>query len=214
MQLHVADDQLPADSPAKPLMNRVLTLMGRVIDEGRNAVRGLRSGHDDSYDLGQAFSRVAQELVIQQEVDFRVVMEGMPRALHPVIRDEVYRIGRESLVNAFRHSRASKIEVEVDYSASNIRVLVRDNGCGIDPQVLRAGRDGHWGLPGMRERAEKVGAKLRVWSRAAAGTDVELTVPGPVAFQSHASARPRQRFARFNPRPPAHEANKPESKRQ
>jgi signal transduction histidine kinase/streptogramin lyase len=214
MQLHVADDQLPADSPAKPLMNRVLTLMGRVIDEGRNAVRGLRSGHDDRYDLEQAFSRVAQELVIQQEVDFRVVMEGLPRALHPVIRDEVYRIGRESLVNAFRHSRASKIEVEVDYSASNLRILVRDNGCGIDPQVLRAGRDGHWGLPGMRERAEKVGAKLRVWSRASAGTEVELTVPGHVAFQSHTSARPRQWFARFNPRPVADEANQPESKRQ
>jgi signal transduction histidine kinase/ligand-binding sensor domain-containing protein len=212
MQLHVADDQLPADSPAKPLMTRVLTLMGRVIEEGRNAVRGLRSGHDDAYDLGQAFSHVAQELVIPREVDFRVVMEGLPRALHPMIRDEVYRIGRESLVNAFRHSRASKIEVEVDYS-DNLRILIRDNGCGIDPQVLRAGRDGHWGLPGMRERAEKVGAKLRVWSRTTAGTEVELTVPGQVAFQPHASARARQRFAIFNPRPVAKEANKPEGKR-
>jgi ligand-binding sensor domain-containing protein/signal transduction histidine kinase len=214
MQLHVADDQLPVDSPAKPLMNRVLTLMGRVIDEGRNAVRGLRSGHDDSYDLGQAFSRVAQELVIQKEVDFRVVMEGLPRPLHPIIRDEVYRIGRESLVNAFRHSRANKIEVEVDYSASNLRILVRDNGCGIDPQVLRTGRDGHWGLPGMRERAEKVGGKFRVWSRAAAGTEVELTVPGHVAFQPHALARQRQGFPRFTPRPIADETKKPESKRQ
>jgi signal transduction histidine kinase len=212
MQLHVADDQLPADSPAKPLMNRVLTLMGRVIDEGRNAVRGLRSTHDDSQDLGKAFSRVAQEVVMQQEVDFRVIMEGQPRALHPVIRDEVYRIGRESLMNAFRHSHASKIEVEVDYSASNLRILVRDNGCGIDPQVVRAGRDGHWGLAGMRERAEKVGAKLRVLSRSTAGTEVELTVPGNVAFQSHASGRPRQRFTRFNPWPVAHEAEKPESK--
>jgi signal transduction histidine kinase/streptogramin lyase len=212
MQLHVVDDQLPVDSPAKPLMSRVLALMGRVIDEGRNAVRGLRSEHGDSQDLGQAFSRVAQELAIQQEVDFRVVMEGLPRALHPVIRDEVYRIGRESLVNAFRHSRASKIEVEIDYSASNLRMLIRDNGCGIDPQVLRAGRDGHWGLPGMRERAEKVGAKLRLWSRAAAGTEVELTVPSHIAFQSHPSMRPRHWISRFHPRPTAHESKKPERK--
>jgi signal transduction histidine kinase len=193
-------------------MNRVLTLMGRVIDEGRNAVRGLRSEHGDSQDLGQAFSRVAQELVIQQEVDFRVVVEGLPRALHPVLRDEVYRIGRESLVNAFRHSRASKIEVEVDYSSSNLRILVRDNGCGIDPQVLRAGRDGHWGLPGMHERAEKIGAKLRVWSRAAGGTEVELTVPGHVAFQPHGPALPRQWFARFNPWSVAQKVGKSESK--
>ncbi|HEY3619767.1 MAG TPA: two-component regulator propeller domain-containing protein [Candidatus Sulfotelmatobacter sp.] len=213
MQLHVADDQLPTDSPAKPLITRVLALMGRVIDEGRNAVRGLRSDPGDAHDLGQAFSRVAQEFVMQG-VDFRVVMEGLPRALHPVIRDEVYRIGRESLVNAIRHSGASKIEVEVDYSASNLRVLVRDNGCGIDPQVLRAGRDGHWGLPGMRERAENVGAKLRLWSRVTAGTEVELTVPGRIAFQSHVPARPRQWFARVNPRPVAHEAEKPESKQQ
>ena len=163
---------------------------------------------------GRCFPTLRQELVIPQEVDFRVVMEGLPRALHPVIRDEVYRIGRESLVNAFRHSRASKIEVEVDYSVSNLRILVRDNGCGIDPQVLRAGRDGHWGLPGMRERAEKVGARLRVWSRAAAGTEVELTVPGHVAFQSHTSARPRQWLSRINPRRIAHEAKKPESKQQ
>ena len=212
MHLHVLDEQLPADSPAKPLMNRVLTLMGRVIEEGRNAVRGLRSVQDDSFDLGQAYSRVAQELSLQREVDFRVVVEGLPRALHPVIRDEVYRIGRESLVNAFRHSHADKIEVEVDYSNSNLRILVRDNGCGIDPQVLRAGRDGHWGLPGMRERAEKVGAKLRVWSRTAAGTEVELTVPGQVAFQSGTSMRPRHWFARFNPRPVAQEASKRKSK--
>jgi signal transduction histidine kinase/ligand-binding sensor domain-containing protein len=214
LQLHVAEDQLPADSPAKPLVNRVLTLMRRVIEEGRNAVRGLRSAHDDSFDLGEAFSRVAQELVIQQGVDFRVVVEGLPQALHPVIRDEVYRIGRESIMNAFRHSHASRIEVEVDYSSRSLRILVRDNGCGIDPQVLRAGRDGHWGLPGMRERAEKVGAKLRLWSRAHGGTEIELTLPGQVAFQSYATAHPRQWFARFNRWPAAHGSNKSESKQQ
>ena len=89
-------------------------------------------------------------------------MEGLPRASHPVIRDEVYRVGRESLINAFRHSRASKIEVEVNYSSGNLRILVRDNGCGIDPPVLRAGREAHWGLPGMRERAEKDGGEAQI----------------------------------------------------
>jgi signal transduction histidine kinase/ligand-binding sensor domain-containing protein len=212
MQLHVADDQLAGDSPAKPLVNRVLALMGRVIEEGRNAVRGLRSAHDDSSDLGQAFSRVAQELDVQEEVDFRVVVEGLPRALHPVIRDDVYRIGREALVNAFRHSRANRIEVEVDYSTGYLSILIRDNGCGIDPEVLRAGREGHWGLPGMHERAEKIGAKLRVWSRPNSGTEVELTVPGQVAFQSPATAHPREWFARFFPWPVAHETREPESK--
>jgi len=215
MQLHVADDQLAADSPAKPLIKRVLGLMGRVIDEGRNAVRGLRSPQGNLHDLGQAFARFPQELGAGEEFEFRVIVEGMPRLLHPIIRDEVYRISRESFVNAFRHSHASKIEIDVNYSAHSLRVLVRDNGCGIDPQVLRAGRDGHWGLPGMRERAERVGAELKVWSRAAAGTEVELIVPGRIAFQSPAPAPPQSWRARLYRLPVLHEKEeKPESKHQ
>jgi len=193
MQLHVAADRVPEDSPAKPLMDRVLQLMERVIQEGRDAVRGLRSNAGGSQDLGQAFSRVQEELAIQRDIDFRVLVEGRTRPLNPLIRDEIYRIGREALVNAFRHSRARKIEVELEYAARQLRILVRDNGCGIDPKVLRAGRDGHWGLTGMRERSERIGARFKVWSRAAAGTEVELSVPGHIAFQSQPSNR-RQRW--------------------
>jgi signal transduction histidine kinase len=184
MQLHVAVDQLPTNSPAKLRLSRVLELMGRVMEEGRNAVRRLRSSNLDSDDLGQAFSRVPEELGTGQQIDFRVIVLGSSRKLHSVIRDEVYRIGREALVNAFRHSRATWIEVELEYAAKRFRIVVSDNGCGIDPQVLHAGRDGHWGLPGMREGAERVGARLRVWSRAAAGTEVELSVPNSIAFDS------------------------------
>ena len=118
------------------------------------------------------------------QIDFRVIVLGSARKLHPLIRDEVYRIGREVLVNAFRHSRASCIEIEIAYAPRRFRIVVRDDGCGIDPQVLLAGREGHWGLSGMYERAEKVGARLRVWSRAAAGTEVELSVPNSIAFES------------------------------
>jgi ligand-binding sensor domain-containing protein/signal transduction histidine kinase len=193
MQLHVAVDRLPDDSTAKPPMGRVLQLMGQVIEEGRNAVRGLRFSHSDALDLEQAFSRIRRELDIQTETGeqtgFRVIVEGRPRPLHPVIRDEVYRIGREALVNAFRHSRAKNIEVEVEYLAKRLRILVRDDGCGIAPQVLQSGREGHWGLPGMRERAERIGARLKLRSRVAAGTEVELSVPGYVAFQTQPSRK-------------------------
>ena len=160
MQLHVAVDQLPANSPVKLRLSSVLELMRHVMEEGRNVVRGLRSSNTDSHDLEQAFSRIPQELGIEEQVDFRIIVLGSARLLHPVIRDEVYRIGREALVNAFRHSRASRIEVELEYAAKRFRIVVRDNGCGIDPQVLHSGRDGHWGLPGIRERAERVGAAV------------------------------------------------------
>ena len=184
MQLHVAASRVPPESPARASLDRVLQLMGRVIDEGRHAVRGLRSATVGINDLEQAFCGLQQELGVEDGVGFRVIVEGRPRPLHPIIRDEVYRIGREALVNAIRHSGAQTIEVEIDYAVGHVRLLVRDNGSGIDEQVLRSGRDGHWGLSGMRERAERIGARLKVWSRAAAGTEVELLVPGHVAFQS------------------------------
>ena len=189
MQLHVAVDQVPDDSPAKPRLRRVLDSMGLVIEEGRNAVRGLRSPDRGSDDLEQAFSRVGSELDVSETLGFRVIVEGTPRPLHPMIRDEVYRIGREALVNAFRHSNARSIEVEVTYAASHLRLLVRDNGCGIDPQFVRSGREGHWGLSGMRERAEAVGGQLRLWSRDGAGTEVELSVPASVAYQASSDRR-------------------------
>jgi signal transduction histidine kinase len=200
MQLHVAVDNLPADSPARSQFSRVQQLMGQVIEEGRNAVRGLRSVSSDSLGLEHALSQVRQELTAGEQVGFRVVVEGKPRPLHPVIRDEVYRIGHEALVNAFRHAQAKNIEVEVGYVASSLRLLISDDGVGIDPQVLRSGLDGHWGLSGMRERAEKIGARFKVRSRAALGTEVELTVPGRIAFQNQSPSFPRKWFARLYPR--------------
>ena len=187
MQLHVAVDQLPSDSPARPGLNRVLQLMGQVIEEGRNTLRGLRSSLESSRDLGSSFSKIPQEVSDQEAPEFRVVVVGPVLALQPGIRDEVYRIGREAVLNAYRHSQASSVEVELEYAASQLRVVVRDDGCGMDPDVVQFGRDGHWGLSGMRERAERIGAKLRVWSRLGEGTEVELRVPCNIAFESHRS---------------------------
>lgn len=213
MQLHVAVDRLPEDSPARPPLSRVLELMRQVIDEGRNAVRGLRSAHSASLDLEQAFSRIQQELGIHQEIAFRIIVDGEPRPLHPVLRDEVYRIGREAVVNAFRHSRATSVEVELEYSMNHFRILVRDNGQGIDPQMLQSGREGHFGLSGMRERAERVGVRLKLWSRANAGTEVELTVPGHIAFQFPSSNRMRKWFAKLYPRKAGALASEPRTER-
>jgi signal transduction histidine kinase len=198
MQLHVADDRLGADSPAKALVGRVLELMGRVIEEGRDALRGLRSSKLNSPDLEQAFSQIRQEFPVQSQIGFRVIVEGTPRPMRSIIRDEVYLIGHEALSNAFRHSHASEIEVELEYAASHLRVLIRDNGGGIDTQVLRSGREGHWGLSGMKERTERIGGKLRVLSRAVAGTEVELSVPGQIAFQLPSTNRWWGRFPRLH----------------
>lgn len=208
MQLHVANDQLTEESPAKPLLTRVLSLMNQVVDEGRAAVRGLRTYPEVTDDLEQAFLRVQREFALPGQSGFRVLVEGDPRPLLPAIRDELYLIGRESLVNAFRHSDASHIEVEIEYAPPFLRLIVRDDGRGIDPHILAAGREGHWGLSGMRERAERIGARLRVMSAPSLGTEIELFVPGAVAFAGGPARSPRAWYSRLFPtrrlpRPPS-----------
>jgi signal transduction histidine kinase len=194
MQLHVANDRLADDSPAKPLVGRVMELMGQVIQEGRDAVGGLRSTTGNADDLETALSRVGEEFGNEQVQDCRVIVEGTAQELHPMIRDEAYRIGREAVANAFRHSRANKIEIELEYSSKHLRILVRDDGAGIDREVLDSGREGHWGLTGMRERAESIGARLKVWSRLNGGTEVELVIPSHVAFVPGPSSRKTRWF--------------------
>ena len=182
MQLDVANDRLPAESPAKPLVQRVLELMKQVSEEGRSAIRRLRSPLLQGNDLEEMLSRIPDEFSAHEPVDFRILVEGGAVPLHAVIREEVGRIAREAVINAFRHSRASKIEVEIKYGIRDLAITVRDNGCGMDQEMLEQGREGHYGLSSMRERAEKLGCKLVVTSRVGLGTEVQMSVPGRVAF--------------------------------
>jgi ligand-binding sensor domain-containing protein/signal transduction histidine kinase len=197
MQLHVAERQIPSDSPAKPLVGRVLELMSQVIEEGRTTLRGLRSTNTNSRDLALSFSSIQEELATYEQVNYRVTVEGTSRPLHPSVRDEIYLIGREALLNAFRHSKANTVEVELEYGIKQLRILVRDDGRGIEPEVLAAGRQSHWGISGMRERAEEMGASLKLFSRDGAGTEVELSVPGRIAYESNSSQRSHHWFSRL-----------------
>ena len=118
---------------------------------------------------------------------FRVTVEGEPRDLHPILRDEIYRIAAEALRNAFHHAAAQQIEVEIRYDDQQFRLRVRDDGKGIDASVLsRQVSEGHYGLPGMRERAKLIEGKLAVWSEIDAGTEVELRVPASAAYAAAA----------------------------
>jgi signal transduction histidine kinase len=183
LQVHAAFGRLAEDSPAKQPLGRALELIGKASEESRIALRGIRSSQLGDLDLGQALSRVPQELAASSDIAFRVRVEGRPRSLRPVLLDDVYRIGREAIVNAFQHAGATNIEVEVEYAANRLRMLVQDNGCGIDAQMLQSGKAGHWGLKGIRERAERIGAKLNLFSNPGAGTQVVLTVAAELAFQ-------------------------------
>jgi signal transduction histidine kinase len=198
--LHDAVEKVPADSPGKPSLCRVLCLMQRVINEGRDAVYGLRSPTINSMSLEHALSGLRDEFRPESAVRIRIFVSGQSRALKPAVHEQVYLIVREALVNALRHSEARSIEAEVEYLSRRLRVVVRDNGRGIDPEVVQSGRDGHWGIASMRERAEKISARLTVRSRATAGTEIELSVPNHIAFQHQSSYRPLGWLARIYPR--------------
>jgi PAS domain S-box-containing protein len=183
MQLDVALKALPTSSLVRPKLDRILQLMEQGIEDGRNTLQGLRSSDSRTSDLIMALADVQHELEVEPETDFRLVVNGQQQPLWPLIRHEVYRIGREALINAFNHSRAERIELELEYSESDLCMRVRDNGCGIEPQMLKSGRIGHWGLSGMRERAARIGGQLEICSSAKAGTEVKFSIPGNIAFQ-------------------------------
>jgi signal transduction histidine kinase len=181
------------------------------INEGRQAVDGLRVAGPAGTDLPQALADLGSEFEPDKSTtgqlpdnyrgaapDFRVLVQGRAIALKPIVRDEVYRIAREAVRNSFRHARAGLVEVEIVFAEGTFTVRVRDDGVGLDPAVLEDGyRKGHWGLPGMRERALEFGGELAVWSQRNAGTEIELKIDARIAYVRRARAlRGRWRIAR------------------
>jgi signal transduction histidine kinase len=166
----------------------------QAIAEGRDAVQGLRASTVETNDLASAVRILGEELraegTHQNSALFEMEVEGTPQNLHPILRDEVYRITSEALRNAFRHARAQRIEVEILYGERWFRLRVRDDGKGIDPKLLSGdGLAGHYGLHGMRERTKLVRGKLAVWSKLDSGTEVELSIPASTAYGNPARHR-------------------------
>jgi signal transduction histidine kinase/ligand-binding sensor domain-containing protein len=189
-RLQAASNMLP-DRPAdaKHSLDSAIGQAARAIAEGRDAVHNLRASAAVTNDLSAAISTLAAELAAAPGSDpnpsppvVDVAVEGTPRNLHPILRDDIYRIAGEALRNAFRHARAKRIAVVIRYDPKQLQVRVRDDGQGIDPAMRDQQRPGHFGLPGMRERAELVGGRLAVWSQLECGTEVELTIPASIAY--------------------------------
>jgi len=180
-------------------LDSALVRAEQALDEGRRSIQELRPGRSTDSELDQILISTAEELASSHRNDevaprFEVIVEGERRGLAPMALEEILRIARELLRNAFRHACAHEIEAELRYDSDVFRLIVRDDGKGIDPKILKdGGRPGHWGLPGAHERAHEIGASLEFWSEAGAGTEVRLTIPSAIAY-----GRPRS-GARFKP---------------
>ena len=181
LHLQVVDELLP-DGRAKEKLEESLERADKAIAEGREAVHDLRLSAATTNELAQAVRALGNELAGEDGAAFRLVVEGPTRDLHPIVRDEIYRIAREALRNAFIHAGAHHIEAEITYSERLLRLRIRDDGQGMAPAILEEGRPGHYGLPGMRERASQIGAKLSIWSAVRAGTEIELSIAASIAY--------------------------------
>jgi signal transduction histidine kinase/ligand-binding sensor domain-containing protein len=185
LKFHAVATQMGRDEPARKALEETLDHADEVLAEGRDRLRNLRATSIPFGGLPAAFERVAEETSQGADATFKTVVEGRVRELHPMVREECYWIGREAVVNALTHSKGRKVEVEITYSPRQFRLRVRDDGRGIDPKILEeGGRSDHWGLQGMRERAQKIGGQLKLWSRPETGTEVELIIPRASAYQT------------------------------
>jgi signal transduction histidine kinase len=172
---------------AKEKLDSAIEQAAGAITEGRDAVQGLRVSTVERNDLALAISTLGEELENassnHRPATFRVAVEGQARDLHPILRDEIYKIAAEALRNAFHHAQAKQVEVEIRYDRDQFRLRVRDDGKGMDAAVLSSdGLEGHYGLRGMRERATLIQGKLAVWSEVDEGTEVELRVPASTVY--------------------------------
>lgn len=156
--------------------------LGRTLHLGRAAIRGIHGALPPAASLEQAFSDLLHEVTPERGIKLRIFIEGKRQALRPAIQEQLFLIGREAVVNALRHSKATEIEVEVQYLRCSVRMYVRDNGCGINPDVVQKASDSYWGLREMRDRADTIGAQFGIWSRPGAGTEVRIAVPFNVAI--------------------------------
>jgi signal transduction histidine kinase len=171
---------------AKEKLDGAITEAARAITEGRNAVQGLRESTVGTSDIADAINTLGAELAAfgdHPAPAFHVTVEGQPRPLHPILRDDIYKITAEALRNAFRHAAATNVDVEIRYDRQQFRLRVQDDGKGFDEVLLpRQAAAGHYGVPGMRERAVLMGGTLTVWSKEGAGTAVELCIPSGSAY--------------------------------
>lgn len=175
---------LPAGDALRREVQDMLADARRAVGEGRDQVHELRTVRTPE----EALRACSADLEAQRPGAAIVLrVTGNQRDLHPAVADDAGQIACEALRNAFFHAQGKTIDVSVDYGRRDFTVSVRDDGCGLDELTARDGhRDGHWGLVGMRERAERIGAKLHIDSIPSQGTTVVLSVPAGRAYADYA----------------------------
>jgi ligand-binding sensor domain-containing protein/signal transduction histidine kinase len=198
LRFHTSTQMLSQDHPVRQSFEEALKQSDLVMLEGRSVLSRLHVKKAKAESLTETFASIGKDFCQLIPAKFDVIVSGRSRDLNAVVEEELVKIGREALFNAFRHARANQIEVEIHFGIFELRIRFRDNGIGIDPAILREGSvAGHYGLPSMRERASRIGARIELWSRPGAGTEIEIRIPGTIAYPQSRGVRSRRWVRRF-----------------
>ena len=184
----VADNALDESMNAAGMrraMQQLSTWLGQAVQEGRGALNSLRASTRDSADLAAALQRTVNNCFKPGNIAAKFSIDGDVREIHPIVSDEVYAIGNEAIRNACMHSKADRLDVELQYTHDLI-LRIYDNGIGIEPSITANGKEGHFGIQGMRERAARIGGRFTLISTPKSGTEIVVVVPGSLAFQKPA----------------------------
>jgi signal transduction histidine kinase len=187
LRFNTAARSIPADTQARKAMDNALAQSEEIMLTGRRLVQDLRNTARAAT-LSEELEAIGHEFQGLYATDFSVSTQGKELSLDPVVADELFKVGREAISNAFRHAQAKSVRVELEYRNRDLKLLIRDNGLGIDERILIEGKKaGHWGLPGMRERVAQLNGNIRFESLGGMGTTVEIKIPAHKAY-------PRKRF--------------------
>jgi len=193
LRLQTVINPLPPKDPVRLSIETILDEADQMVVAGRDQVMDLRAGMEFGSDLASTLRAAVQGMAAENSIKYKFSVEGTPVYLHPLVADDIYCIAREALSNAFRHGDATLVEVMLSYGRAAFKLHVRDNGRGIDEHTLGiGGRHGHWGLTGMRERAACIGGQLDIWSGMGKGTEIVLTLDGPLAYGPGSAQFPHQ----------------------
>lgn len=183
LRFHTASRQIPEHDSVRQTIEEVLNDSDRVMSEGREMFLDVPKKEPAERDFAQLLAEYCADFSAAYPIEYRVQVDGSPRSIHPLVIVEMSKIAREGTYNAFRHSKAKNIEVELTYGSRELRLCIRDNGQGFEPAVFQPNSGyQHLGLQNMRKRAQKLGADLRLWSRMGIGTEVEVVLNAQHAY--------------------------------
>jgi signal transduction histidine kinase len=183
LRFHGLSQRAGIDKPERAAMNDALDSAQRALVDARDRVTGLRESTLTTPGLLESLTRVGESLAHDHACTLQATIQGEAIRLHPVVFEEVQRIGAEALANAFHHAQANRVELDIQFDRAELRLRIRDDGRGFELATLEAAnRQGHWGLTGMRERAHKIRGRIDIWSRPGAGTEIDLRIPAAMAY--------------------------------